>query len=58
VLDYNANYLNAWLHLARLKAAKLELKEAQRLIDQALKLSPQDKPTLALKQIVEFLSMS
>jgi tetratricopeptide (TPR) repeat protein len=58
VLDYNANYLNAWLHLARLKAAKLEVKEAQSLIDQALKLSPQDKPTLALRQIVEFLSIS
>jgi tetratricopeptide (TPR) repeat protein len=57
VLDYNPNYLNAWLHLARLKAAKLEVREAQRYLDKALRLDPEDQPAQALKQIIEFLSL-
>jgi tetratricopeptide (TPR) repeat protein len=58
VLDYNPNYLNAWLHLARLKAAKLEVREAQRYLDKALRLDPEDQAAQALKQLVDFLSLS
>jgi tetratricopeptide (TPR) repeat protein len=57
VLDYNPNYLNAWLHLARLKAAKLEVFEANRYLDKALKLDPEDESARALKQVVDFLSL-
>jgi len=57
VLDYNPDYLNAWLHLARLKAAKLEVREAQRYLDKALRLDPEDQPAQALKQLVDFLSL-
>jgi tetratricopeptide (TPR) repeat protein len=57
VLDYNPDYLNAWLHLARLKAAKLEVREAQRYLDKALRLDPDDQPAQALRQLVDFLSL-
>jgi tetratricopeptide (TPR) repeat protein len=57
VVDYNSNYLNGWLHFARLKAAKLELPEAQRYLDKALRLDPEDEPAKALKQIIDFLSL-
>lgn len=56
-LDFNPNYLNGWLHLARLKAAKLDVAEAQRYIDKAIRLDPEDESAKALKQVVEFLSM-
>lgn len=57
VVDYNPNYLNAWLHLARLKAAKLEIFEANRYLDKAIRLDPDDDAAKALKQVIEFLSL-
>jgi tetratricopeptide (TPR) repeat protein len=56
-LDFNPNYLNGWLHLARLKAAKLQVAEAQRYIDKAIRLDPEDESAKALKQVVDFLSL-
>ena len=57
VVEYNPSYLNGWLHLARLKAAKLEVFEANRILEKAMKLDPDDEATRALKQVVEFLSL-
>lgn len=57
VLAYNPSYLNGWLHLARLKAAKLEVFEANRHLEKALKLDPDDEGARALKQVVDFLSL-
>jgi tetratricopeptide (TPR) repeat protein len=57
VLDYNPDYLNGWLHYARLKAAKLEVAEAQRYLDKAIRLDPEDESARALKQVVDFLSL-
>lgn len=57
VLDYNPNYLNGWLHLARLKAAKLELKEAGRYIEKAHALDPEDQGAIALEQLIHVLSL-
>jgi len=55
-LDLNENYLNAWLHMARVKAAVLEVREAQSCVDKALRLDPEDQPAQTLKTLIDFLS--
>jgi tetratricopeptide (TPR) repeat protein len=55
-LDINDNYLNAWLHLARVKAAVLEIREAQTCVDKALRLDPEDQAAQTLKTLIDFLS--
>lgn len=55
-IDINENYLNAWLHLARARAAVLEIREAQSCVDKALRLDPDDHPAQSLKTLIEFLS--
>lgn len=54
-LDINGDYLNAWLHLARAKAAVLEVREAQGCIDKAVRLDPEDQAAQSLKTLIDFL---
>ncbi len=54
-LDINGDYLNAWLHLARARAAVLEVREAQSCIDKAVRLDPDDQAVQSLKTLIEFL---
>ena len=55
-IDINGDYLNAWLHLARARAAVLEVREAQSCIDKAMRLDPDDQTVQSLKTLIEFLS--
>lgn len=55
-IDINGNYLNAWLHLARARAAVLEVREAQSCVDKAMRLDPDDQTAQSLKTLIEFLS--
>ncbi|MBS1955714.1 MAG: tetratricopeptide repeat protein [Cyanobacteria bacterium SZAS-4] len=55
-IDINGDYLNAWLHLARARAAVLEVREAQSCIDKAMRLDPDDQAVQSLKTLIEFLS--
>ena len=54
-MDINGDYLNAWLHLARAKAAVLEVREAQGCIDKAVRLDPDDQAAQSLKTLIDFL---
>jgi tetratricopeptide (TPR) repeat protein len=54
-LDLNADYLNAWLHLARAWAACLELSEARSCIRKALSLDPEDRQAKSLEEIINVL---
>lgn len=54
-LDLNADYLNAWLHLARAWAACLELSEARSCIRKALSLDPDDRQARSLEEIINVL---
>ncbi len=54
-LDLNADYLNAWLHLARAWAACLELSEARSCIRKALSLDPDDRQAKSLEEIINVL---
>jgi tetratricopeptide (TPR) repeat protein len=54
-LDLNADYLNAWLHLARAWAACLELSEARSCIRKALQLDPEDRQARSLEEIINVL---
>jgi tetratricopeptide (TPR) repeat protein len=54
-LDINGDYLNAWLHLGRARAAVLEVREAQSCIDKAIRLDPDDQAAQSLKTLIDFL---
>jgi tetratricopeptide (TPR) repeat protein len=54
-LDLNADYLNAWLHLARAWAACLDLSEARSCIKKALSLDPEDRQARSLEEVVNVL---
>ncbi|HEY9679413.1 MAG TPA: tetratricopeptide repeat protein [Drouetiella sp.] len=54
-LDLNGDYLNAWLHLGRARAAVLEIREAQSCVDKAVRLDPDDHAAQSLKTVIEFL---
>lgn len=55
-LDINPSYLNAWLHLARAQAVRLNLPEAKSCLDRALKLDPDDNNAKTFRILLDYLA--
>lgn len=55
-LDINPTYLNAWLHLSRAQAVRLNLREAKSCLDQALRLDPEDNNAKTFQILLDYLA--